>query len=66
MDDHGLTADQKAWVYKQLENGVSREELSARLRKMGDLIALEQEGVITMEKLPNGSVLVVSVDPAGW
>ena len=66
MNHHGLTAEQKAWVYEQLESGVSREELSARLRKMGDLIALEQEGVITIEPLPNGSALVVSVDPSDW
>jgi hypothetical protein len=33
---------------------------------MGDLIALEQEGVITIEPLPNGSALVVSVDPSDW
>ena len=66
MQDHGLTAEQNAWVYEQLESGVSREELSARLRKMGDLIALEQEGVITIEPLPNGSALVVSVDPSDW
>jgi hypothetical protein len=66
MEDHGLTAEQKAWVYEQLANGVSRDELSARLRRMGDLIALEQEGVITIEPLPNGSALVVSVDPSDW
>src|ERR1043165_4214921 len=39
MEDHGLTAEQKAWVYEQLASGVSRDELSARLRRMGDLIA---------------------------
>ena len=66
MDDPGLTAEQKAWVYKQLESGVSREELSARLTRTRDLIALEQEGVITIERLPNGSALVVSVDPSDW
>jgi len=66
MEDHGLTAEQKAWVYEQLASGVSRDELSARLRRMGDLIALEQEGVITIERLPNGSALVVSVDPSDW
>jgi len=66
MDDPGLTAEQKAWVYKQLESGVSREELSARLTRTRDLIALEQEGVITIEPLPNGSALVVNVDPSDW
>jgi hypothetical protein len=66
MDDPGLTAEQKAWVFEQLERGVSREELSARLTRTRDLIALEQEGVITIEPLPNGSALVVSVDPSDW
>lgn len=66
MDDPGLTAEQKAWVFEQLEHGVSREELSARLTRTRDLIALEQEGVITIEPLPNGSALVVSVDPSDW
>jgi hypothetical protein len=66
VDDHGLTAEQKAWVYEQLEGGVSREELSARLRRTRDLIALEQEGVITIEPLPNGSAMVIRVDPADW
>jgi hypothetical protein len=66
MDDHGLTAEQEAWVHEQLAGGVSRDELSARLRKLGDLIALEQEGVITIERLPNGSAVVVTLDPADW
>jgi len=66
MDDPGLTAEEKAWVLEQLEHGVSREELSARLTRTRDLIALEQEGVITIEPLPNGSALVVSVDPSDW
>jgi hypothetical protein len=66
MEEHGLTPDQKAWVYEQLESGISREELAERLRRMADLVALRQEGLITIETLPDGSRAIFNADRSNW